>query len=72
MRNSFAGGSNPLLGESEGDQKKQVMINEYKDYMRSLEAQKNSEWANGSPTMSKRMTRFIEKKRETSSKSPTQ
>ncbi|CDW79214.1 UNKNOWN [Stylonychia lemnae] len=56
---------NPLFGESEGDYKRRIMNEEYREY-----AKKSMERSRDRST-SKRMSRHIQKRQEAQSKSPT-
>ena len=55
---------NPLIGESEGDEKHNMINNEYKEYVRQ-----NMERIRERST-SKRMSRHLQKRQEAQSKSP--
>jgi hypothetical protein len=69
---------NPLLGASEGEYRKRIMQNEYKSYMLQNQSRRDlNDDSSKSPipldgSLSKRQTIYIQKKRESESKSPTQ
>ncbi|TNV81835.1 hypothetical protein FGO68_gene3809 [Halteria grandinella] len=63
---------NPLLGDSEGEQRKRVLMSEYKDYLKHQQLQGSAKELDYGDynNLSKRQTRYLQKKQESLSKSP--
>ena len=56
---------NPLVGESEGELRRKQIEDEYKEYVF-----KSMEETRGSRSTSKRMSRYLQKRKEVNSRSP--